>query len=107
MIENDDVKLHSDRKWISFDPTIHMGHIVIVTTFIVGAVFQWCTTQYRISLLEAQNSQRIIDNNYLANIESDHHKEVIKQLGDMQNDVTLILTQAGGMYDYAKNHRPN
>lgn len=102
---DDDAKLHSDRKWISFDPTIHMGHIVIVTTFIVGAVFQWCTTQYRISLLESQNTQRIIDNNYLANIEGDHHKEVIKQVGDLQQDVTLILTQMGGYHDYATHNR--
>lgn len=87
MIENEEVKIEGSRKYISFDPTLHAGHIMIIITVIIAATGAWYVTQSRMDKLEMQNAQRIIDNNYLAQIEQQHHTELSNQISSTRDSL--------------------
>lgn len=84
-LENEEVQIHGNRKWISFDPTLHAGHIMIIVTLLVGGTGAWYSVQARIDKLELENAQRVIDNNYVADIEKQHHAELVAQIFNTQN----------------------
>ena len=45
-------------KWLSFDPTIHAGHIITALTIVVCTVGAWYGVQADIAALKLENSTR-------------------------------------------------
>jgi ATP-dependent Zn protease len=48
----------SRARWLSFDPTIHAGHLITALTMIVCAVSTYYGMQGQIELLKLENVQR-------------------------------------------------
>jgi hypothetical protein len=47
-----------DRRWLSFDPTIHAGHLVTAASIIICTCGMWYGVVGDINILKLQNLQR-------------------------------------------------
>lgn len=49
-------------RWLSFDPTIHAGHIIILCGVICTSIGSWYVTQSDIDMLKKENEMRRYEN---------------------------------------------
>ena len=81
------------RRWLSFDPTIHAGHVMTAVTILICATASWYGVQSDIKQLKDADTVQVKRLDKVEQDEKDNRQEVDRKINDLIKDNNQALAK--------------